>query len=81
MPWRRIAIAPMTRPSSAETPIPATIAGAVPQAWAVTSHEVAYAAAPKNAACPKESMPLKPSSRLNAQANMPKHSSFIMNTG
>ena len=42
---------------------------------------VTYAALPKKAACPNESRPVKPSSRLNAQANRAKHSSFITNTG
>ena len=32
-------------------------------------------------ACPKDSSPPKPSSRLNAHANSAKHITFIMNTG
>ncbi len=46
-----------------------------------TTCPVTYAANPKKAAWPNDSRPVKPSSRLKAQANRAKHSSFITKTG
>ena len=81
MPCRRMAMLPMTNPSAAPASMPRSS-----ESSGVTPHDLAaypatYAAMPKNAACPKESSPVNPSSRLNAQANSAKHSAFIRNTG
>ncbi len=53
--------------------------GGNPQTLAEWAHT--YPAVPRNIACPKESSPPKPISRLNAHANNAKHSAFIRNTG
>ena len=57
IPWRRMASPPNTAPSAAATTIPARIAVAGPKACAVMSQELTYAAKPKNAAWPKDSIP------------------------
>ncbi len=74
-------MAPITSPISAATPTAAAMLSSVSQSRAVISQLVTYEAKPKYAACPNESMPAKPSSRLKAHANMAKHSVVITSTG
>jgi hypothetical protein len=61
--------------------VPARIAssGVRPQTFAECAEM--YPAIPRNIACPNDSSPPKPMSRLKAHAKSPKHNAFIRNTG
>jgi hypothetical protein len=72
---------PTTTPSPADATVPVAIAssGGNPHTFAACAQT--YPAVPRNIACPNDSNPPKPSSRLKAHAKSAKHSAFIMNTG
>ena len=76
-----MASSPTTSPSAPANSTPASTPSSGLR-WALrTSQPVAYAADPMKDAWPNDSSPVYPSNRLNAQANIAKHSAFIMNTG
>src|SRR4051794_31623976 len=81
MPWRRMASRPVTKPSTPDAAVPARMAssGGRPHTFAACAET--YPAVPRNMAWPKDSRPLKPTSRLKAHANSAKHIAFIRNTG
>src|SRR6185503_12201737 len=81
MPWRRIAIRPVARPSSAAQAVAKRIANSGGKPHALAAYAAAYPAVPRNMACPKDSSPPKPISRLKAQANSAKHIAFMRKIG
>ena len=81
MPRVRIASAPI----AAAVAIPASTPIAIPAHHGAPKRETAmphrYAPAPNRAECPNESRPVKPISKLKAQAKSAKHNNFIRKTG